>query len=142
MKTVFISKDDIDATLSKPPVKGKNLLEPFQSFAVENKLPFSILEDTAVENDAEVHKTDGDLWFCLEGEATFVCGGKLIEPYHRVLRSGAENPDELYGPGISDGEKFILKPGDWLWIPPGEAHQHGATGTTRLIIIKISAQSR
>ncbi|KKU68811.1 MAG: hypothetical protein UX89_C0001G0002 [Parcubacteria group bacterium GW2011_GWA2_47_16] len=139
MKTVHIPKKNIDATLINSPVKGKNLLEPFRTFALQNKLPFSILEDTAVENDAEVHVKEGDLWFGLEGEAIFVCGGELVEPKCRLNSDGTENHNELYAKEIADGEKFIVKAGDWLWIPAGDPHQHSAIGTARLVIIKIPA---
>ena len=36
---------------------------------------------------------------------------------------------------------MILKQGDWLWIPAGEPHQHSATGTARLVIIKIPSKT-
>lgn len=137
MKTIYVPKEDIGATLDKPPVKGKNLLEPFRTFALENKLPFSILEDTAVSNDAEVHAREGDLWFGLEGEATFLCGGELVEPKYRLNADGTENKDEAYSPKIKDGVEFIVRAGDWLWIPAGEPHQHSAKQTARLVIIKI-----
>ncbi|MBI2476237.1 MAG: hypothetical protein HYV67_03265 [Candidatus Taylorbacteria bacterium] len=140
MKAVLIKKGDIEKTLSAKPVAGKNMLEPFRSFALENKLPLSILEDTTVSNDAEVHMREGDLWLCLEGEAEFVCGGALKTARRRLLPTGAENPNELFGPAISGGQTFTLHAGDWLWIPAGEPHQHSAHGTARLVIIKISTQ--
>src|SRR3989338_342243 len=121
MKTFFVSKGKIDATLGKSPLKGKNLLEPFKMFASKNKLPFSILEDTAVSNDAEVHAREGDLWFCLEGEAEFVCGGTPEQSQCR-LNPGTENQNELYAKKTLGGTKFVLKAGDWLWIPAGEPH--------------------
>ena len=136
-RTVFIPKGDIDTTLAKAPLKGKNILEPFRSFALKNKLPFSILEDSAVSNDAEVHANEADLWFCLEGEVKFVCGGALSEARHRLFSNGSENPDELFAPTISGGEEFTMRAGDWLWIPAGEPHQHGTSGIARMIIIKI-----
>ncbi|MBU6390095.1 hypothetical protein KGQ31_00945 [Patescibacteria group bacterium] len=137
MKTVIIKNSDIQEALSAKPLTGKNPPEPFASTAREKGLPFSILEDVLVSNDAEVHVRQGDLWLCLEGEAEFVCGGALLKARRRTLPSGAENPDELFGPAISGGQKFILRAGDWLWIPPGEPHQHSARAATRLIIIKI-----
>lgn len=137
MKTVLISKRDVDTALSALPLTGKNLLEPFARFAAEKELPFSILEDTAVSNNAEVHTREGDLWFCLQGEAVFVCGGTLSEPRCRLYPDGSENKNELYSKEIKDGKEFVVKAGDWLWIPAGEPHQHSARGTARLIIVKI-----
>ncbi|MDO8634129.1 MAG: hypothetical protein Q7K34_02435 [archaeon] len=136
-KSILVKKSKIDETLARPGRSGKTLLEPFRSFALENKLPFSILEDTAVSNDAEVHMQEGDLWFCLQGRARFVCGGKLVEPQYRLNTDGSINKNELYASGIIGGTEFSLEVGDWLWIPAGKSHQHGAEATARLMIIKI-----
>ena len=137
MKSVHVRKSDLATTLKVLPTQGKNLLEPFKSFALKNRLPFSILEDTHVSNDAEVHLGEGDLWFCLEGEATFVCGGSLVDGVHRLNADGTLNKNELYAKEIAGGREFRIRVGDWLWIPAGEPHQHSALGTARLCIIKV-----
>lgn len=137
MKTVHVLKRDIDATLNAPALQGKNFPEFFKSFALKNKLPFSILEDTNVTNDAEVHVKEGDLWHCLQGEVVFVCGGKLVEPRCRLNADGSKNKNELYAKKINGGTEFLVHSGDWLWIPAGEPHQHSAKDTARLVIIKI-----
>jgi mannose-6-phosphate isomerase-like protein (cupin superfamily) len=142
LKTIHIPKDKIDKTLKVLPVYGKKLLEPFKSFAKANNLPFHILEDhNLLTNEAEIHKQDSDLWFCLEGEVVFVCGGELINPELKLKPDGVLNELEIKGAGIKDGVTFVLKPGDWLWIPPGEPHQHTCKGTVRLVIIKIPSTS-
>lgn len=64
-KCVLVRKEDVDKTLATEPVQGKKLLEPLKSFAAANKLPFNILEDKEVlNNEAEIHKHEGDLWLC------------------------------------------------------------------------------
>lgn len=135
--STLITSVTIKKTLAKKPTQGKHLLEPLKSKAEKTKLPFQILEDCRVENPAEVHMVEGDLWHCLEGEAEFILGGKLKDPRHRERADGTENPHELYGSGILGGKKKTLHTGDWLWIPPGEPHQHRAKKTARMIIIKI-----
>lgn len=132
----LVRKSMIDSALAEPPVKGKRLLERFKSFAESSGFPGKILEDTEVTNEAEVHRTEGDLWFCLEGEVTFVSGGELIDPREH------KTPDELKGSGISGGTEYLMKPGDWLWIPAGEPHLHKTDATARLIIIKILEKSK
>src|SRR3989338_8683450 len=129
---IFVEKNIFDKTLQNPPKVGKNLLDPLKSFFEDTGFPVRILEDSEVINDAEIHEHEGDLWQCLEGEATFVCGGKL-----NGLRQSEKNPSEWKGSGIEGGEEYFLKPGDWLWIPPGEPHLHKAEGTARLLVIKI-----
>jgi mannose-6-phosphate isomerase-like protein (cupin superfamily) len=131
-----IKKERIDQTLAAQTKKGTNLLEPLKSLATEKKLPFKILEDNQVENDAEVHANVGDLWYCMEGETEFTCGGELFKPTP-LIKSGNEVVGELRSKEITGGQKVILKPGDWLWIPPGTPHQHKCDNIARMIIIKI-----
>lgn len=139
-KCVLIKKELIEETLRTGAKRGKNLVEPLKSFALQNNLPFKILEDKEVANEAEVHKTEGDLWSCLEGEAIFTYGGELVGA-EVVVQNGIPNKNELKAKEILGGTETMLRPGDWLWIPPGQPHQHRCLKTTRLIIIKIPAKT-
>src|SRR3989338_4361182 len=130
-KSFLFKKEDVDKILSSAPAKGKRMI--FKS----SDAPLGILEDSEVINDAEVHKKDGDLWLCLEGKVEFVYGGELVDPWFAKDKEGNENKNELKAKEIRGGEKMTLRPGDWLWIPPGEAHQHSCKGTARLAIIKV-----
>lgn len=140
MKSVFVQKKLIDDTLaSRNPDAGKRLLEPLRTFAAENKLPVNILEDKDVlQNEAEVHRYEGDLWHCVEGEITFVCGGEMVEPWAKKLADSGIDDREIKAKEIVNGSEIIMRPGDWLWIPAGEPHTHRGTG--RLFIIKIPAR--
>ena len=135
LENIFFSHKDIIKVLqSESPVKGKRQLEPFKKLLADKKLPFSIIEDhEATELESEVHKTEGDLWVCLEGEAEFVYGGEMIEPWTREGYKG----NEIAGKGLRGGTTISFKPGDWLWIPPGQPHMHTAKNTVRMAIIKI-----
>lgn len=135
--TIFVSRKQITKILKTPLLKGKRLLEPFASFAINNNLPFKILEDTSVSNEPELHVKEGDLWFCLEGEVDFTCGGSIVNQVNRTKPDGSLNIKELTGTNIKGGASYHLIVGDWLWIPPGIVHQHIAKETARLIIIKI-----
>lgn len=137
-KCVLVRKEEINKTLATPPTPGKKLLEPLKSFSTASKLPFNILEDKEVlNNEAEVHKHEGDLWLCLEGEVKFMYGGEMVEPWVKKNADGSENQNEIKAKEIKNGTEAVLKPGDWLWIPPGEPHQHNCAGVARLAIIKI-----
>ena len=137
---IVVRKEEIDKTLANPGAPGKHLLEPLKSFAAANKLPFNILEDKEVSNEAEVHREEGDLWHCLEGEVEFIYGGELVEPRPKKNPDGSIDKREWKAKEIRSGTKVILKPGDWLWIPAGEPHQHNKPeGHARLVIIKIPA---
>ena len=136
----FILKGaQVDAMLAAKPMQGKNLLEPLKTLASEHGLPFNILEDHQTTNKAEIHISFGDLWYCLEGEVTFVYGGVLVQPLVKIKKDGTQDSNELLAEEIKGGMTVILRPGDWLWIPAGEPHQHITQGTARLMIIKIPA---
>ena len=84
---------------------------------------------------AEVHLDADDLWLCMEGEASFVCGGRLIEPIEQV-------PGELtfLAPSIVEGKVVNLKKGDWLLIPAGQPHQPVTSLSASLAIVKLPAR--
>ncbi len=134
--TVFIPKTIVDETLNQPAVQGKRMLEPFHALTKANKLPIDMLEDTEVVGNVEIHRHEGDLWFCLEGEATFICDGKAKDPKIRE-KDGVKNDLEIRATEIVDGKEYVLKAGDWLWIPPGQPHIHKADATARLVVIKV-----
>ena len=138
MGCVFVSKEEINKTLANGPQDGKRLLEPLKSFAAANKLPFNILEDKNVINEAEVHRHEADLWHCLEGEVEFIYGGEMVEPWPKKNADGSIDEREWKAKEIKNGTKVVMKSGDWLYIPAGEPHQHKCVGLARLIIIKIS----
>lgn len=135
--SVFIPKSEIDQTLATPSTQGKRLLEPFKAFAAANKLPFNILEDNAVSNEAEVHHHEADLWLCLEGSVRFVTGGEMVDPWFKKLADGTEDQREVKAKEIRGGTESVLNPGDWLWIPAGQPHLHVCEGVARLVIVKI-----
>lgn len=128
---IVISHSIIADTKNNLPAQGKHSLEPLRSFAKSHGVPLALLEDTDVENDAEIHKTKADLWQCIEGEAIFTMGGELVDSYTKG------DPEELFAKKIVGGREQIVKAGDWLWIPAGVAHTHRAKGTARFFVIKV-----
>ena len=136
-----IRKEVIDRTLKNEPTPGKKLLEPLKSLAAASKLPLNILEDKEVVNDAEVHKHEGDLWLCLEGEVNFIYGGELVNPWAKKNPDGTLDEREWKAKEIKNGTEVVLYAGDWLWIPEGVPHQHKCSLVARLAIIKIPSSS-
>lgn len=65
---------------------------------------------------AEVHARETDVFYVVEGAATLVLGGTVVEPK-------AVSIDETRGKAIDGGETHQLKPGDVVVIPPGTPHQ-------------------
>ncbi len=65
---------------------------------------------------AELHKTDADLFVVETGNATLVVGGKILSS-----RDSAAN--EVRGSGIEGGTKHALAAGDIVHIPANTPHQ-------------------
>ena len=68
------------------------------------------------EGKAEVHTLDTDTIYVLEGTATFVTGGKVVD--------GKEiAPNEIRGAAIEGGESRKIAKGDVIVVPNGTPHQ-------------------
>jgi len=63
----------------------------------------------------EVHDKETDVFYVVDGEATFVTGGKMIGG--KLAR-----PNQWLGTSIDGGETRQLKKGDFIVIPAGVAH--------------------
>jgi quercetin dioxygenase-like cupin family protein len=64
---------------------------------------------------SEVHVKETDIFYVVDGEATFVTGGTMV--------GGKEaRPNQLLGTGIDGGQVHQLKKGDFIVIPAGVPH--------------------
>ena len=83
---------------------------------------------------AEVHERDTDIIYVLEGEATLVTGGRVIE--------GREvAPSEIRGPRIEGGTRRALTPGEVVVVPNGTPHWFEAVpGPFVYYVVKVTAQ--
>ena len=63
----------------------------------------------------EVHDKETDVFYVVDGEATFVTGGKMIGG--KLAR-----PNQWLGTSIEGGETRQLKKGDFIVIPAGLPH--------------------
>lgn len=63
----------------------------------------------------EVHQKETDTIYVLDGEATFVTGGKMIG-------GKVTAPNQLRGTSIEGGESHHLKKGDFISVPAGMPH--------------------
>lgn len=63
----------------------------------------------------ELHTRDADIIYVLDGTATFVTGGALVDPHNVAV-------DEVRGKEISGGETRKLVKGDVIIVPAGTPH--------------------
>jgi glc operon protein GlcG len=82
---------------------------------------------------AELHTTDTDIFYVLEGRATVVVGGEIVDRKETA-------PNEIRGSSIRGGDTHELAPGDVLTIPRGVPHwfKH-VTAPFRYYVVKSVA---
>jgi mannose-6-phosphate isomerase-like protein (cupin superfamily) len=84
------------------------------TFATAPEYAVQLLKRTA-PGQAEVHVKETDIFYVVDGEATFVTGGKVV--------GGKETqPNQIRGESIDGGETYHLKKGDSITVPAGVPH--------------------
>jgi glc operon protein GlcG len=63
----------------------------------------------------EIHEQDTDIIYVLDGTATFVTGGAIVDP--KIIA-----PGEIRGASVNGGETRRLAKGDVIIVPSGTAH--------------------
>lgn len=82
--------------------------------------PYSVnLEYRVAVANAAVHQTEAELFYVIDGSATMVTGGKLVDE----KRTNAEN---LSGTGIDGGTSRKVAKGDFVMVPENTPHWFSA----------------
>jgi mannose-6-phosphate isomerase-like protein (cupin superfamily) len=64
---------------------------------------------------SELHANEADLFYVVEGDATQVLGGTVVE--------GKETgPGQIRGSKVDGGQTYQLGKGDVMWVPAGMPH--------------------
>lgn len=80
---------------------------------------------------SELHEKDTDVFYILQGSATFVTGGKMVDPKTTA-------PGEIRGSGIEGGEASTLSKDDVIIIPAGVPHWFkDVQGTFLYFVVKV-----
>jgi glc operon protein GlcG len=80
---------------------------------------------------AEIHARDTDIMHVLEGSATFVTGGTVVD-------GKAVAPDEIRGASIKEGETRTISKGDVIVVPRGTPHWFKeVSGTLTYFVVKV-----
>jgi quercetin dioxygenase-like cupin family protein len=79
----------------------------------------------------EVHEKDTDVFYVIDGKATFVTGGK-------VIGGKTTAPGETRGTGIEGGQTQLLSKGDVITIRNGTPHWFKAVeGSVTYFVVKV-----
>ena len=80
---------------------------------------------------SEVHELDTDIIYVLDGNATFVTGGRSVDP--KMVA-----PNEYRGSFVEGGESRQLKKGDVVIVPKGTPHWFKQVdGTFLYYVVKV-----
>jgi len=112
-KVVFVPAGQIEADIRKAPANDMgeseiDLIEHTPDHA-------GILLRRTAPGKAEVHETETDVWFVIDGGCTFVTGGSVID-------AKPEGPGQIRGSSISGGEERKIGKGDFIRVPAGVPH--------------------
>ena len=115
----FASSADVAALAAKVKSERKEgqalIAQPILQLAPYN---VSLEYRTAVAN-AAVHEKEAELFYVIDGSATIVTGGKLVDE----KRTNAEN---LAGTGIQNGKSQHVAKGDFVMVPENTPHWFSA----------------
>jgi mannose-6-phosphate isomerase-like protein (cupin superfamily) len=77
---------------------------------------FTMLAFRSHSGGGELHENYADLFYILDGSATVVTGGPLVDRHN-------SGPGEVRGSSVSGGAREDVKAGDVVHIPAGMTHQ-------------------
>jgi mannose-6-phosphate isomerase-like protein (cupin superfamily) len=63
----------------------------------------------------EIHTNEADLFYVIEGSATQVLGGTVVD-------GKQTGPGQIRGSKIDGGQTYQLGKGDVMWVPAGMPH--------------------
>ena len=111
-KMAYVSAAELAAMVAKQPTDRNgtiNRLLQFPPYAVniEHRVP--------IAQAASVHDAEAELFYVIDGGATLVTGGRLIEP----TRTGTNLSSTK---GVEGGIKQKLSKGDFAMVPAGVPH--------------------
>jgi mannose-6-phosphate isomerase-like protein (cupin superfamily) len=92
----------------------------------------AVFHDAKRENDlVEVHDGSDDIYYVLDGTATLLLGGSLVEP-------NEISPGEWRAKTSTGGQKYEIRKGDLIVVPRGTPHQRTVTGKGfSMVLIKV-----
>ena len=105
-KATYMSAADVAAALAKP-----------GTVRVFNLAPYNVNIEHRLQGPqaASIHDLDAELFYVLDGGATMVTGGTLVNPTR-------PNPTNSSGTAIEGGVAHVLAKGDFILVPEGVPH--------------------
>lgn len=77
---------------------------------------FTMLTARVKSGGGEFHKKNNDIFVAIDGEATVITGGTLVDPH-------ISSADEIVGTRLEGGVAHVMHKGDIIHIPVNTPHQ-------------------
>lgn len=124
---------DIQKVLEKKP--GNTNEDVVAAAGMQTRV--AVFHDSKRENDMnEVHDGSDDVYYVLDGTATLLLGGTLVD-------AKEVSPGEWRAKTATGGQRYTIKKGDLIFVPRGTPHQRTVTGKGfSMILIKIFADQQ
>lgn len=128
---VIKSKTDLDDVIKSYGDAKENQNKDLVA-AKGQQMRVAVFYDVNRVNDLyEVHDGADDIYYVLEGKATLILGGELVDP-------NEISPGEWRAKTIKGGNPFEIKKGDLIVVPRGTVHQRTVTKKGfSMILIKV-----
>jgi mannose-6-phosphate isomerase-like protein (cupin superfamily) len=127
----FSSAADVEALLAKAKADRKDN-QPLVTEPILRLAPYNAnLEYRAAVGPAAVHETEAELFYVIDGSATMMTGGKLVNE----TRTNASN---LSGTAIEGGTSRTVSKGDFIIVPEKTPHWFSAiNGSVVLMTLHV-----
>jgi mannose-6-phosphate isomerase-like protein (cupin superfamily) len=122
----YSSAADVAALIAKAQAQRKD--QPLISQPLLQLAPYNAsLEYRASVGPASVHETEAEIFYVVEGSATLMTGGKLVDE----KRTNAAN---LSGTAIEGGTSRAVAKGDFIVVPEKTPHWFSAINGTIVLM--------
>jgi mannose-6-phosphate isomerase-like protein (cupin superfamily) len=123
----FTSSADITALIAKAKSERKEG-QPLVSERILQLTPYNAnLEYRASVGPAAVHEREAEIFYVIDGTATMVIGGKLVN-------EARTNPGNLTGTAIEGGTSQKVAKGDFIIVPENTPHWFSAIDGTLVLM--------
>jgi mannose-6-phosphate isomerase-like protein (cupin superfamily) len=129
LKTLAASAD-VAAAAAR--LKSQRTNQPLMTAPLLQLDPYRVnLEYRAAVGNAATHETEAELFYVVDGSATLVTGGELVE-------SQRTNPENLSGKSIKGGTSQRVAKGDFFIVAQGVPHWFSTIdGTVTLMSVHL-----
>ncbi len=123
----YTSAADVQALIAKSKAERK----PDQANVNSRLLtfdPYSVnMEYRGALGPGAVHEREAEVFYIIDGTATLITGGKLINETRT-------NPTNLSGTGVEGGITRTVSKGDFILVPEGTPHYFSAIGGNGVLV--------